>query len=60
MNLYNQEIISQSLYPKCSLTFVHSQFDKEWKLQQKLSFKSGYANNSTIMIQSMIICDLEA
>ena len=30
------------------------------KITTKTLFKSGYANKSTIMIQSMMICDLEA
>ena len=59
-NLYNQEIISPISSPQVFPTLTHSQFDKKWKLQQKTLFKSGYATNSSIMIQSMIICVLEA
>ena len=39
MNLYNQEIISPISLPQVFLTLIHSQFDKKWKLQQKLSLR---------------------
>ena len=60
MDLYNKRLYPQSLHPKCLSHLYTHNLMKNKNHNNETLFKSGYANNISTMIQSMMICILEA